>query len=205
MWSKFCESQLLIWSLLLLLSISVHEQICFHPSSSFISVPNYMCDKISGTQGHLQMIQNPFVGFTSPFFFWSPGCENSPKTKKTHWCGGCFTTTPTLFSSSSYSFSIVWVFNKLNSSYSSPPTPSPPFLFGLLNSCDFVNWSVGWGYSILSITASSSYFRILKELIIEGVSRSTGKRTGDFLDSYLTIWKNWEPWLYNLWMRSSMP
>jgi hypothetical protein len=58
MWSKFCETQLLIWPLLLVLSISIHEQICFHPSSSVISVPNYMCDKVSWTQGHSRMIQN---------------------------------------------------------------------------------------------------------------------------------------------------
>ncbi len=40
MWSKFSETQLFIWPLLLVLSISIHEQTCFHPSSSFISVPN---------------------------------------------------------------------------------------------------------------------------------------------------------------------
>jgi hypothetical protein len=41
-----------------------------------------MCDKISGTQGHLQMIQNPFVGFTSPFFFGRQVAKIRPKQKK---------------------------------------------------------------------------------------------------------------------------
>jgi hypothetical protein len=27
-------------------------------------------------------LKNPFVGFASPFCFWSPGCENSPPKKK---------------------------------------------------------------------------------------------------------------------------
>jgi hypothetical protein len=55
-------------------------------------------------------------------------------------CGSSsFTTTPTLFPSSNYSLSIV--FNKLNCSYFSLP---PQCSFGLLHSCDFVSWSVGW-------------------------------------------------------------
>ncbi len=131
---------------------------CFHPSSSFISVPNYMCDKVSWTQDHPGMIQNcisfefnppinSFVDALFPSFTDSSGqsyswtkfiqcvwglccchlffpranlgksftCTNT-KRKKTDffflsvesgWCGGSFTTTPTLFPSSNYSFSIV--------------------------------------------------------------------------------------------------
>ncbi len=75
-WSKFCETQLLIWPLLFVLSISIHEQTCFHPSSSFISMPNYMCDKVSWTQGHVWMIQNcirfefnpPIISFVDALF-----------------------------------------------------------------------------------------------------------------------------------------